>query len=113
MTRPSPRQAQDGPHQAGGDQDMPPALERLLDALSAPQSSKPPCPPNTRAGVWGASTSASAEPRCTQLRVDGRRCFGIPRRGETACASHREPRSRPRELVVLRDPRTGAPREVG
>jgi hypothetical protein len=117
MTQPSPRQAPGRPHDAPqpleGGQEATCATERLLGVAMAAQSSKPSCPTDIRAGVWGASTSSPAEPRCTHVADDGWRCFGIPGRGQEKCPRHRESRALPAELVVLRDPRTGAPMEVG
>ncbi len=65
--------------------------------------------PLTPAHVLGCDGRAVG-PRCAHTNVGGRRCFNAVDTAGDFCLAHAD--RLPRELVVLRDPRTGEPLEV-
>jgi hypothetical protein len=117
MTQAPPRQAQQAPHLPEGDQEATYAAERLLGVAMAAQSSKLSCPTDIRARAGDASTSDAAwwrsTLRCGASRADGTPCNQRVRRAGDVCCKHNAARDLPDELVVLRDPATGDPMEVG
>jgi hypothetical protein len=82
------------------------ARARVCDARAA-------LPTNIRARVWGAATSSTAWWRCGAPRADGTPCNQRIRRAGDMCCDHQASRDLPDALVVLRNPVTGEPMEVG
>jgi hypothetical protein len=92
-------------------------MTRPIDARARVCDARAALPSNIRARVCAASTSDTAwwrsRPRCGASRADGTRCDARVHAVGDVCWRHCASRDLPDELVVLRDPVTGEPMEVG